>query len=125
MKKSIHKNKKFGQSVLEWTLKRSFILDKIIDKANKVAQAKAQNNYPAIGKILKAVKIGCQNSQQGYDFEAAAFGELALTSQSRALRYLFFSTTALKKEYKILEPKNKVSQVGVLGGRLMGEALLM
>lgn len=38
-----------------------------------------------------------QGSSSGYDAEARAFGELAMTPQSQALRAIFFASTKVKK----------------------------
>ncbi|MCX2943806.1 enoyl-CoA hydratase-related protein, partial [Rahnella perminowiae] len=61
--------------------------------------AKTHGNYPATTKIIDVVKTGLdQGSGNGYQAEAKAFGELVMTSESAALRGLFFASTALKKE---------------------------
>lgn len=39
-----------------------------------------------------------QGSSSGYDAEARAFGELAMTPQSQALRNIFFASTDVKKD---------------------------
>lgn len=39
-----------------------------------------------------------QGSSSGYDAEARAFGELAMTTQSQALRAIFFASTEVKKD---------------------------
>ncbi|HBQ78971.1 MAG TPA: fatty acid oxidation complex subunit alpha FadJ, partial [Erwinia persicina] len=67
--------------------------------ARRQTQAKTHGNYPATEKILSVVRCGLeQGSGSGYAAEAKAFGELAMTPQSAALRSLFFATTALKKD---------------------------
>lgn len=38
-----------------------------------------------------------QGISSGYDAEARAFGELAMTPQSQALRAIFFASTEVKK----------------------------
>ncbi len=57
---------------------------------------------------------------QGSHAEAHAFGELAMTSESAALRSLFFATTAMKKEKGADAEPRTLQQIGVLGGGLMG-----
>ncbi|HBL7236513.1 TPA: fatty acid oxidation complex subunit alpha FadJ, partial [Serratia marcescens] len=51
---------------------------------------------------------------------ARAFGELAMTPQSAALRSLFFASTALKKERGGNAQPHALHRVGILGGGLMG-----
>lgn len=60
--------------------------------------AKTHGNYPAAERIIQVVRTGLDHgSASGYEAEARAFGELAMTPQSAALRSLFFASTALKK----------------------------
>ncbi|MBW1214300.1 fatty acid oxidation complex subunit alpha FadJ [Pantoea allii] len=82
---------------------------------------KTQGNYPAAQRIIEVVRIGLeQNSQAGYAAEARAFGELAMTPESAALRSLFFASTALKKENGTRAEPRLIQRIGVLGGGLMG-----
>ncbi|MCU7366140.1 fatty acid oxidation complex subunit alpha FadJ [Pantoea stewartii] len=84
-------------------------------------ERKTQGNYPAAQRIIDVVRIGLeQSSQAGYAAEARAFGELAMTPESAALRSLFFASTALKKENGTEAQPRPVERVGVLGGGLMG-----
>ncbi len=63
----------------------------------KTAQ-KTQGNYPAAERIIDVIETGlAQGSSSGYDAEARAFGELAMTPQSQALRAVFFASTEVKK----------------------------
>ncbi|HBT15167.1 MAG TPA: fatty acid oxidation complex subunit alpha FadJ [Erwinia persicina] len=89
--------------------------------ARRQTQAKTHGNYPATEKILSVVRCGLeQGSGSGYAAEAKAFGELAMTPQSAALRSLFFATTALKKDPGASATPRVLKRVGVLGGGLMG-----
>jgi len=89
--------------------------------ATQRSQAKTQGNYPATQKILSVVKMGLQQGDSaGYVAEAKAFGQLAMTPQSAALRSIFFATTAMKKERGGGAESREIRTVGVLGGGLMG-----
>lgn len=58
--------------------------------AGKKTEQKTRGNYPATERILEVIETGlAQGSSSGYDAEARAFGELAMTSQSQALRNIF------------------------------------
>jgi 3-hydroxyacyl-CoA dehydrogenase/enoyl-CoA hydratase/3-hydroxybutyryl-CoA epimerase len=47
---------------------------------------------------LNVIETGLsQGSSSGYDAEARAFGQLAMTPQSQALRHIFFISTEVKK----------------------------
>ena len=89
--------------------------------AARQTEAKTHGNYPATRKILAVVKTGLQQgSSSGYAAEAKAFGELAMTPQSVALRNIFFATTEMKKDRGANAAPREIKSVGVLGGGLMG-----
>ncbi|WP_426608062.1 fatty acid oxidation complex subunit alpha FadJ [Pantoea anthophila] len=89
--------------------------------AKRQTAAKTQDNYPAARRLIEVVRIGLeQGSRAGHDAEARAFGELAMTPESVALRGLFFATTAMKKERGGEAEPATVKRVAVLGGGLMG-----
>lgn len=88
---------------------------------NKKTEQKTQGNYPATERILQVIETGlAQGSSSGYDAEANAFGELAMTPQSQALRHIFFTSTEVKKDPGSEVPPEPLNSVGVLGGGLMG-----
>lgn len=88
--------------------------------SKKTAQ-KTHGNYPATERILQVIETGlAQGSASGYEAEARAFGELAMTPQSRALRHIFFASTEVKKDPGSDVPAGPLASVGVLGGGLMG-----
>lgn len=94
----------------------------VFSQARKQTLNKTQGNYPAPLKILDVIKTGIDSGMQaGLAAEAEAFGELCMTSESAALRSLFFATTEMKKESGAGDTKpNKVRKAAVLGGGLMG-----
>jgi 3-hydroxyacyl-CoA dehydrogenase/enoyl-CoA hydratase/3-hydroxybutyryl-CoA epimerase len=88
--------------------------------SKKTAQ-KTQGNYPATDRILEVIETGLSHgSSSGYEAEARAFGELAMTAQSRALRNIFFASTDLKKDPGAAVEPGPLNSVGILGGGLMG-----
>ena len=89
--------------------------------AARQTAAKTQGNYPAAKRIIEVVRIGLeQGSRAGHEAEARAFGELAMTPESVALRGLFFATTAMKKERGGDAAPRPISRIAILGGGLMG-----
>lgn len=89
--------------------------------AEKKTEAKTQGNYPATKRILAVIKTGLKEGRSsGYAAEARAFGELAMTPESAALRGIFFATTEMKKDRGARADPRPVRAVGVLGGGLMG-----
>jgi len=89
--------------------------------AKRQADKKSHGNYPAVDQILSVVRTGLeQGSQAGHHAEARAFGLLAMTPESAALRSLFFASTALKKAAAAEGEPRPLRRIGVLGGGLMG-----
>ncbi|MDE9590890.1 fatty acid oxidation complex subunit alpha FadJ, partial [Xenorhabdus bovienii] len=82
---------------------------------------KTHGHYPAPEKIINVIRTGLEKgSEQGFQAEAKAFGELAMSPESAALRSLFFASTTLKNETGSSEQPAEIKQVGILGGGLMG-----
>ena len=105
------------ERILAGPLGRSLLFSMV----EKKTEQKTRGNYPATLRIIEVIKIGLgQGSFSGYESEAKAFGELAMTPQSAALRGLFFASTELKKEHGADAPPRPINAVGVLGGGLMG-----
>ncbi|WP_437887110.1 fatty acid oxidation complex subunit alpha FadJ [Phytobacter sp. V91] len=87
----------------------------------KKTEQKTQGNYPATAKILHVIEMGlAQGRSSGYEAEARAFGQLAMTPQSQALRHIFFASTELKKDPASPVQAGALRSVGILGGGLMG-----
>lgn len=89
--------------------------------AARKTEQKTHGNYPATQKILEVIETGlAQGTGSGYDAEARAFGELAMTPQSKALRHIFFASTEIKKDPGSQAQAGPLRAVGILGGGLMG-----
>lgn len=87
----------------------------------KKTEQKTQGNYPATSLILQVIENGLrEGSSSGYEAEAHAFGQLAMTTQSRALRHIFFASTEVKKDPASPVEAGPLRSVGILGGGLMG-----
>ncbi len=105
------------ERILAGPLGRSLLFSMV----SKKTEQKTRGNYPATQRIIDVIKVGLgQGSFSGYESEAKAFGELAMTPQSVALRGLFFASTELKKEHGADAQPRAINAVGVLGGGLMG-----
>ncbi len=94
----------------------------MFSQARKQTASKTQGNYPAPNFIIDSIESGLNNGfKKGLEVEAKHFGNLVMSTESAALRSLFFATTEMKKETGVegVEPA-KLRKVGVLGGGLMG-----
>lgn len=98
----------------------------LFDQAKKRTLAKTKGHYPAAERILHVIERGLEKDiQTGFKEEANAFGELAMTPVSSALRHLFFASTALKNETGSSAKPDNLHHIGILGGGLMGAVLLL
>ena len=94
----------------------------------KRCSKKRKDIFPAPLAIIDAVHKGYSDGlAAGYAEEARRFGDLAVSNVSRQLVYLFFATTALKRDTglpagvsAIAHPINKL---GILGAGFMGAGI--
>ena len=96
----------------------------IFEQAAKKTREKTRGNYPAADAILEVIRFGLENGfEKGQKKEAERFGELVMTSESKALRSLFFATTEMKKDHGSDAKPRKLGRAAVLGGGLMGAGI--
>jgi 3-hydroxyacyl-CoA dehydrogenase/enoyl-CoA hydratase/3-hydroxybutyryl-CoA epimerase len=96
----------------------------VIRRAREEVLKKTRGNYPAPLAALDAVAAGYQGREHGFREEARLFGEMATTAVCRELIFLFFATTALKKEeIPGAGAPQKVSRLGILGAGFMGSGI--
>jgi 3-hydroxyacyl-CoA dehydrogenase/enoyl-CoA hydratase/3-hydroxybutyryl-CoA epimerase len=119
----MHKAKKVPLDLMGKALEKTGVGRKMLfEQAQKQTFAKTRGNYPAAEKIIEVIQVGANSGfEKGLDMEAKRFGELCMSAESKALRSIFFATTAMKKETDVegVEPKI-IAKAGVLGGGLMG-----
>ena len=88
---------------------------------------KTRGHYPAPLAALEAVAAGYQGGmERGLREEARLFGEMSATDVSKELIYLFFASSALKKDTGVANPAAvpaPVSKLGVLGAGFMGAGI--
>jgi 3-hydroxyacyl-CoA dehydrogenase/enoyl-CoA hydratase/3-hydroxybutyryl-CoA epimerase len=96
----------------------------VMRRAREEVLKKTRGNYPAPLAALDAVAAGYHGREHGFREEARLFGEMATTSVCRELIFLFFATSALKKEeIPGAGPPQKVSRLGILGAGFMGSGI--
>jgi enoyl-CoA hydratase/long-chain 3-hydroxyacyl-CoA dehydrogenase len=95
----------------------------MFDKAAKTVAKQTKGKYPAPVAILECAKTGIESGHTvGSQIERKKFGELAATTESSALRGLFFGQTASKKN-RFGKPAAEIKTIGVLGAGLMGAGI--
>jgi 3-hydroxyacyl-CoA dehydrogenase/enoyl-CoA hydratase/3-hydroxybutyryl-CoA epimerase len=99
----------------------------VFRKAHEQTRRKTHGHYPAPLAALSAVAMGyAQGRAKGLADEARLFGEMAVTEVSRQLIFLFFATTALKKDSGVDSPTATplpVNKLGILGAGFMGAGI--
>ncbi|XP_076290293.1 monolysocardiolipin acyltransferase Mtpalpha [Lasioglossum baleicum] len=116
--------KSLVHKLMNYALSYNFVKDQVFNKAKGQVMKMSGGLYPAPLKILEVVRTGLdKGSAAGYEAEAKAFGELAVTPQSRGLVSLFFGQNACKKN-RFGAPKNAVKKVAVVGAGLMGAGIV-
>jgi 3-hydroxyacyl-CoA dehydrogenase/enoyl-CoA hydratase/3-hydroxybutyryl-CoA epimerase len=99
----------------------------VFRKAREGVMSKTHGHYPAPLAALDAVRTGYEKGRDaGLREEARLFGEMAMTPESRELIFLFFATTALKKDPGVQAPAPEplpVKTLGVLGAGFMGAGI--
>lgn len=107
----------------------------VLRKAREKTLEKSGGHYPALLAAIDVVAAGyAKGAAHGYREESRRFGEMAMTEVSKQLIFLFFATTALKKDAGInpaqypelpvsaFEPL-PVEKVAILGAGFMGAGI--
>ncbi|CAN5351818.1 fatty acid oxidation complex subunit alpha FadJ [soil metagenome] len=99
----------------------------VFRKAREQVEKRTKGHYPAPLAAIRAVETGyARGTAEGYREEARLFGEMAVTNVSRQLVFLFFASTALKKDPGVDEPgvePRPVHKLGILGAGFMGAGI--
>jgi 3-hydroxyacyl-CoA dehydrogenase/enoyl-CoA hydratase/3-hydroxybutyryl-CoA epimerase len=95
--------------------------------AREKTLSKTRGHYPAPLAAIEVIATGySQGIAKGLEEEARRFGELAVSDVCKQLSYLFFATTALKKDPGV-EPAPSVvpavNKLGILGAGFMGAGI--
>ncbi|HEX6944236.1 MAG TPA: fatty acid oxidation complex subunit alpha FadJ [Gemmatimonadaceae bacterium] len=96
----------------------------VMRKAREEVLKKTRGNYPAPLAALDAVAASYHGREHGFREEARLFGEMAMTPVCRELIFLFFATSALKKDViPGAGAAQKVDRIGILGAGFMGAGI--
>ncbi len=127
--KKVESSHEFGRDIVRFATEKTALGRALVfDKARKATAAKTGGHYPATTRILDLL---ARWSRDGFEAAAAVepayFGELVVSDASKALRSLFFATTALKKDPGIAADSSArarpISGVCVVGAGLMGAGI--
>ncbi len=99
----------------------------VFRQAREMTQKKSHGHFPALFAAIDAVSAGFHGTrEEGFAEEARLFGEMAMTPVCRELLFLFFATTALKKDSGVVgeAPAAKpVPRLAVIGTGFMGAGI--
>jgi 3-hydroxyacyl-CoA dehydrogenase / enoyl-CoA hydratase / 3-hydroxybutyryl-CoA epimerase len=98
----------------------------VFRKAREGVLEKTHGHYPAPLAAIEAVQAGYSSRAKGYREEARLFGEMAMTEEARQLIFLFYATSALKKDPGVSAPvpePRSVETLGVIGAGFMGAGI--
>ncbi len=121
---------------------KGFVLDRnpagralVLRQAREKTLEKSRGHYPALLAAIEVVAAGyTKGAAHGYREESRRFGEMAMTDVSKQLIFLFFATSALKKDSGVdpeqypevpvssFEPL-PVEKIGILGAGFMGAGI--
>ena len=100
----------------------------VFRKAREEASKKTHGNYPAPLAAINAIEVGLTKGMPaGLREEARLFGEMAATDVSKQLIFLFFATTALKKDPGLpaghAAAPMPIEKLGIIGSGFMGAGI--
>ncbi len=99
----------------------------VFRQAREQVMKKTRGAYPAPLAAIDVIAEGYSHGvSRGLDAEAKQFGALAMTPVCRELTFLFFATTALKKDTGVGEADvvaSPVQRLAVLGAGFMGAGI--
>lgn len=99
----------------------------VFRKAREATRKATKGNYPAPLAAIDAIEQSYMGDRaKGFATEARLFGEMAVTDVSRQLIFLFFATSALKKDTGVDDRSVTpiaVEKIGILGAGFMGAGI--
>lgn len=111
------------EKVMNTALQYDFVKDQVFKKAKSTVMKQSGGLYPAPLRILEVIRTGLDKGPKaGYSEECRAFGELAMTNESKGLIGLFHGQTECKKN-KFGKPQRPPKTLAVLGAGLMGAGI--
>uniref|UniRef100_A0AAY4DFC1 enoyl-CoA hydratase n=1 Tax=Denticeps clupeoides TaxID=299321 RepID=A0AAY4DFC1_9TELE len=125
-KLSVKKEKGLVQSktqLQDMVMGLPFVRKQIYNMVTKKVMGQTKGLYPAPLKIIECVQTGIEKgTTAGSLAESVNFGNLAMTSESLALRGLYHGQVACKKN-NFGSPARDVKNLAVLGAGLMGAGI--
>ncbi|MEE6473542.1 hypothetical protein FKM82_010072 [Ascaphus truei] len=117
---SLKRERGLVKKITDYVMSVPFVRQQIYKTVEKKVQKQTKGLYPAPLTIIEVVKTGVEQGQDaGYLAESQKFGDLAMTSESKALTGLYHGQVLCKKN-KSGAPQKTVERLAILGAGLMG-----
>lgn len=121
--KKVPRKKSLVDKVMDQMLQYEFGRNYFFNQVKSKVMKQTLGLYPAPLKIIEVTRVGVEKGgAEGYAAEAKGFGELGITSESKALIGLYNGQTYCKKN-RFGAPKKPAENVAVLGAGLMGAGI--
>lgn len=105
------------------TTNQKHVRNYVMRQARAMVMKQTNGLYPAPLMIMKVIREGLERGPiAGYEAEAQGFAELGMTSESKALKSIFFGQTECKKN-RFGKPAKDPKSLAVLGAGLMGAGI--
>lgn len=117
------KEKGLVQKLQDTVMGLGAVQNKIYKTVQEKVQKQTKGLYPAPVKIIECVQAGMQKGREaGYKVESENFGQLAMTSESKALIGLYHGQVTCKKN-RFGTPEKEMKKLAILGAGLMGAGI--
>ncbi|KAK3856459.1 hypothetical protein Pcinc_037220 [Petrolisthes cinctipes] len=111
------------EKLMNFAFQYNFVKDQVFKKARSTVMKQTNGLYPAPLKILDVIRTGLdKDAKAGMKSEIKAFGELAMTKESKGLISLFHGQTECKKNH-YSKPSEPPKTLAILGAGLMGAGI--
>uniref|UniRef100_A0ACB8G950 Uncharacterized protein n=1 Tax=Sphaerodactylus townsendi TaxID=933632 RepID=A0ACB8G950_9SAUR len=111
------------QKVTDYAMSMAFVRQQVYKTVEGRSRKQTKGLYPLPLNIIEVVKTGLeQGNEAGYLLESQKFGDLGMTSESKALIGLYHGQVQCKKN-KFGQPKQQVQTLAILGAGLMGAGI--
>jgi len=93
----------------------------VFDQARKKTLEQTRGHYPAPPRAIEVIRIGIEDGRRaGFDAEARALADLAISRTSKNLVHVFKLTEASKRDGGVDAAPRQVRRTAVLGAGVMG-----
>lgn len=102
-----------------------FVRNIVYQKAKEKLDKKLHPRFYSPFRALEVIKNSYGKTlEEGIEIEARAFSKIAITSESKNMIELFFTSEELKKDFKNIKTQSPIERTAVIGGGVMGKGII-